>query len=267
MPELRLDDFEVHYEEQGVGERAIVFIHGGGSSSKNWKETGVWGALPQDYHAYAFDMRGHGSLAKVRENYTYAQIANDIYCASQKLKLGKFVCVGYSMGGWVAFQVALQYPEALKALIVVGGAPPSRKEQKWWKTPRKENQNVSIPTDPVALRAQLEAAFVRPSNPKAQEFIDRIVSSSAENHSPPVPGLPFPEAKTDDELWALLGTIKVPTLMINGCKDRPDMALRVVSVIPGAKLVMFQNESHMIPIESPEKITQEIINFVSQLNK
>ena len=37
MPEIQIDDIEVHYEEQGSGEIPIVFIPGGGGSSDSWK--------------------------------------------------------------------------------------------------------------------------------------------------------------------------------------------------------------------------------------
>jgi pimeloyl-ACP methyl ester carboxylesterase len=274
MPKVKLEDIEMHYEEQGSGEKTFIFIPGGGASAESWKEIGVWQLLPVDYHAYAFDMRRHGSLINVKDNYTYSQMANDIYRASRKLNLGKFVCLGYSMGGWIAFHMALEYPEVLKALIIVGGAPPGRKETQWWLAARRKNKRllISLQDDPKALRAELEAelasAFVRPlSDPRVKKFIDRLVPLTKEQRFTPVPGLPLPQAKTDGELMDLLEKIKVPTLMINGCKDRPEMALRVASAIPGAKIVLFQDESHMITVESPEKVVKEIIHFIDQLEK
>jgi pimeloyl-ACP methyl ester carboxylesterase len=274
MPEIQIDDIEVHYEEQGSGQIPIVFIPGGGGSSDSWKRMGFWDKLPANYHAYALDIRKNGSLLSFSDKYTYSQRANDIYRAAKKLEIGKFVCIGYSMGGWIAFHMALEYPEALKALIVVGGAPPGRKEAQWWKTNRRKNERLftDFKNDPEALRAALEAQmapfFVRPqSNPKFKEFVDSQMSSTKEQRSAPVPGLPLPEAKTDEELMDLLGTIKIPTLMINGCQDRAEAALRVASAIPGAKIVFFQDESHMIVLEGPEKVVAEIVQFVSQLEK
>jgi pimeloyl-ACP methyl ester carboxylesterase len=274
MPTIKLDDIEMHYKEQGHGENAIVFIHGGGSSSGSWKDLGVWDILPEDYHAYAFDMRRHGRLINVRDNYNYSQLANDIYRAANKLGLGKFVCVGYSMGGWVAFHIALEYPESLKALIVLGGALPGRREKQWWNASQKENEKLLTAHQgnsqemKKALEAQLASAFVRPlSHPNIKKFMDRLANATKEQRSATVPGLPLPEAKTDAEMMALLGKITMPTLMINGCRDRADKALRVASAIPGAKIVLFQDESHMIVIESPEKVVAEIVHFVSQLEK
>jgi pimeloyl-ACP methyl ester carboxylesterase len=273
MPKVKLDDIEMQYAEQGSGERIFIFIPGGGGSSESLKRTVFWQLLPADYHVYSLDTSKHGSLIDAR-NYTYSQRANDIYRASQKLKLGKFICVGYSMGGWIAFHMALEHPEALKALIIVGGAPPLRKEKQWWKSNRRESERLftDFQDDPKALRAALEARlapfFVRPqSNPAFKEFVNSQMSSTKEQRSDPVPGLPLPQAKTDKELMDLLGTIKVPTLMINGCKDRADKALRIASAIPGAKIVLFQDESHMIVSEGPEKIAEEIAHFVSQLEK
>jgi pimeloyl-ACP methyl ester carboxylesterase len=274
MPKVKLDDIEMGYEEQGSGERTFVFIHGAGGSAESWKEFGLWQLLPLDYHAYALDMRGHGSLFNVRDKYTYSQAANDVYRASKKLKLGKFICVGHSMGGWIAFHMVTEYPEVLKALIVVGGTPPGREEKQTWKEYRIKLEELltALQDDPKALRAALETQLAPylgkpPSDPWVQEFLDKQVALAKQPRSVPIPGPVLPEAKTDQELMDLLGKIKVPTLMINGCKDRADMTLRVGSAIPGAKIVLFQGEAHGIVGESPEKVVGEIVHFISQLEK
>jgi pimeloyl-ACP methyl ester carboxylesterase len=274
MPKVKLDDIEIGYEEQGSGERTFVFIHGAGGSAESWKRFGLWQLLPLDYHAYALDVRGHGSLFNVRDKYTYSQAANDIYRASQKLKLGKFICVGHSMGGLIALHLALEYPEVLKALIVLGGAPQGRTEEPTWKEYRIKLEELltALQDDPKALRAALETQlapfFSRiVSGSRVQEFLDKQVALAKQPRPVPIPGLALPEAKTDQELMDLLGKIKAPTLMIHGCTDRADMALRFGSAILGAKIVLFQGETHGIIGESPEKVVGEIVHFVSQLEK
>jgi pimeloyl-ACP methyl ester carboxylesterase len=269
MPNLKLDDMDIHYEEQGSGERNFVFIHGAGGSSQSWREMGVWQLLPSDYHAYALDVRWHGSLFNVRDNYTYSQVANDIYRASQKLGLGKFICVGFSMGGLISFHMVTEYPEVLKAMITVGGVPQGREEKPYFRELRNKTEELltALQDDPKALRVALETQLAPlfgtpPSDPRFQRYVDRQVSMAKQPRSVPLQGLVLPQAKTDEELMDLLGKIRVPTLVISGCGDRPEMALRVGSAIPGAKIVLFQGEVHMI---NPRKVAPEIVHFVSQL--
>ena len=99
MPKIKVNDVELNYEEHGSGAETVVFGHGFGSSARKWQN--LFELLPANYHCYALDLQGFGKSAEITENINPAQMADDIYQFSKEMGLGKFVYVGYSMGGRV----------------------------------------------------------------------------------------------------------------------------------------------------------------------
>ena len=62
MPSVTVNNVKINYIEQGVGDEAVVFVHGLSGSIGHWRE--VLGRLPKEYHAYVLDQRGHGQSEK-----------------------------------------------------------------------------------------------------------------------------------------------------------------------------------------------------------
>lgn len=116
-----------HYLQAGSPDSAaIVLLHGGGAGADsvgNWRYT-----LPlfaRDFRVIALDMVGFGATDKPDPaEYTYSQAGRnahlaDFLCA---LDLGPAVLVGNSMGGATALGVAMERPELVKALVLMGSA-------------------------------------------------------------------------------------------------------------------------------------------------
>lgn len=91
---------------------AIVFVHGNVSSSLFWQP--ILLALPEDVTAYAVDLRGFGGseTAPVDATRGVRDFSDDVHSVVQALGLGAVHLVGWSMGGGVVLQYALDYPVA-----------------------------------------------------------------------------------------------------------------------------------------------------------
>src|SRR5690349_844449 len=107
MPTLRINDVDLYYESHGAGE-PVLLIHGLGSRTLGWEPQVA--ALAARYHLIAFDVRGHGRSSKPRQRYSVALFADDTAALIRALDLGAVHVVGISMGGMIAFQLAVTAP-------------------------------------------------------------------------------------------------------------------------------------------------------------
>ena len=120
MPKLRVRDLDLYYEVAGEG-RPLLFIHGLGSSSRDWEmQTPFFSAR---YKVVAFDVRGHGKSDKPPGPYLIEQFAADTAGLIEALGIAPAHVVGISMGGMIAFQLAVDAPDLVRSLIIVNSAP------------------------------------------------------------------------------------------------------------------------------------------------
>lgn len=108
---------QLHYQVAGTGD-AAVFIHGFGSNLRIWDAQFPFFA--QRYHALRYDMRGHGKSAlPASEPYAHA---HDLKMLIDFCGISRVHIIGHSMGGQIAINFALAYPECVQSLVLVDSA-------------------------------------------------------------------------------------------------------------------------------------------------
>ena len=115
-----VNDIQLYYEITGQGQ-PLLFIHGLGSSTRDW-EAQV-SPFAANYQVITFDLRGHGRSDKPPGPYTLPLFTADTAGLLKALGLDAAHVVGISLGGGIAFQLALDYPELVKTLTIVNSAP------------------------------------------------------------------------------------------------------------------------------------------------
>lgn len=124
MPYARNDGIDIYYEVHGAGP-PLVLLHGFTAQSGQWKAYGYVDQLQRSHQVILIDLRGHGRSAKPHEPSAYRlqlRLA-DIAAVLRECGIARAHFFGYSMGGWLAFAMALHHPEMVASLIV-GGAHP-----------------------------------------------------------------------------------------------------------------------------------------------
>ena len=112
MPELTLKDTNIYYELHGDASNPVVlFLHGLGSSVRDLDLQVP--AFSHDYCVLTIDMRGHGRSSKPSEQYSMPIFAKDVIAVMDNLQIEKAHIVGLSMGGMIAFQLAVDCPERI----------------------------------------------------------------------------------------------------------------------------------------------------------
>jgi len=115
-----LKDLKLHYQQHGRGE-PLVLLHGLGSSSYDWEFQVP--AFSKYYRVIAPCLRGFGDSDKPPGPYSISQYAHDVIDLLDHLGIARCHVLGFSMGGAIAFQMAVDQPERLHSLIVVNSQP------------------------------------------------------------------------------------------------------------------------------------------------
>jgi esterase len=151
MAEQHVNGTRLYYEERGSG-TPILCIHGAGSSAKLWEDAVE--KLARLGRAIAYDRRGYGRSERPEpcERIDVAEHADDAAALLDALRATPAVVIARSYGGEVATDLALRYPDRVRALVLLEGAPvglvPAALE--WTRTLRDRLREV-------AARAGLEA--------------------------------------------------------------------------------------------------------------
>ncbi|MGE7052772.1 alpha/beta fold hydrolase, partial [Paenibacillus glucanolyticus] len=107
---------DLHYEVYGNG-KPVVLIHSGGADMRDWSS--VVPLLSEDFHVISFDGRGAGRSPSPIEPANYVQ---DLLSLLDHLNIPQAAVVGHSMGGQIATEFAIQYPERVSELILIAPA-------------------------------------------------------------------------------------------------------------------------------------------------
>jgi pimeloyl-ACP methyl ester carboxylesterase len=120
------DGVRIHYEVGGKG-APLVLMHGTGGSGESWQRAGYVERLKDRFQCILIDSRGRGQsdYPRTQEAYDLRGRVMDIAAVLNALEVRKAHFLGYSMGGWVGWGIAIYMPQRFHALAIGGFAPAS----------------------------------------------------------------------------------------------------------------------------------------------
>ena len=116
MPIVKVNDIHIYYEIHGEGEPLVLIA---GLSTDIIAYGRIIGELSQTYRVIAFDNRGAGRTDKPDIPYSIEMMADDTAGLLNALKVEQAHILGISMGGRIAVDLTLRYPELVKSLLLV----------------------------------------------------------------------------------------------------------------------------------------------------
>jgi len=235
---------------------SLFFIHGSGSDHSAWSHQ--YGRLHKKYNIAAVNLPGHSRSGGGGES----DVAR--YCLWVKnlldiLNLKDAVIVGHSLGAAIALRFAINYPQELAGIILVGGG-------------------MKMPVNPLIL----EFLKTNPAEMPA-EIIDLICKFSLAKENRSKFSAPLQKsisrAKVDVlysdlsacnqlDLAQELGNIKVPSLVICGAEDKmtpPDFSRQLAAGISGASLEIVEGAGHMVMLERPSEFNMILAKFTESI--
>ena len=165
-----VNGLKMYYEVYGKG-KPIVLLHGSFMSIPlNWSQ--IIPLLAKDRKVIVAEMQGHGRTRDIIRELSYEGMADDVSGLLKHLKVDSADILGYSMGGGVAFQVAVRHPEQVRRLIVLSG---SYTHDGWW--PDVEDSFATITAD-MFKGSSIEKEYGRLGNDPAHfpEFVKKVMS-------------------------------------------------------------------------------------------
>lgn len=233
-------------------EPVLVLLHGAGGSRLQWPSS--LRQLP-GIGVIAVDLPGHGSSPTPGRD-SISAYAADIVALLDALDIQRAVFAGHSMGGAIALQLALDYPDRTQGLILMGtGAKLSVHPDLL----RDAQENPS-----QAARTMVEWVWSEATPAEAKEkYYEAIV-----NLPPDVLHGDFVACNTFD-VRERLSNISAPTLIISATKDRmtpPKYSAYLHEQIPDSQLVSLE-ASHMLMLEQPEATGNAVRQWLNLLTK
>lgn len=124
MPVAQVNNINIYYEIHGEGE-PLVLVAGLGSDSQSWQF--VINDLSNHFQTIIFDNRGVGRSDSPSPPYSIEDMATDLLKLLDYLNIERMHILGHSMGGFIAQEFAIKYPERVRKLILESTAPISSK--------------------------------------------------------------------------------------------------------------------------------------------
>lgn len=265
MPYADVHGIRLYYETHGQGD-PLVLIRGLGSNTDHW-----YAQLPEyskHFQTVIFDNRGIGRSGISDGELTIAGMAADTVGLMDALGIVRAHVMGLSMGGMIAQEVALGYPERVHGLVLAC---------------THCGREHSIPASEATLR--LFGEYIRTGSLEAaQEAQKCLFSERTLKHAPEIVrhyaeiSARFPqstdtmrrqyEAVQGHHTWDRLLEIQAPTLVITGSDDAlipPENSKILGERIPGARLEIIEGGGHQFLIEQAEAANNAVLGFLKGL--
>jgi pimeloyl-ACP methyl ester carboxylesterase len=249
-------------------------LHGFAQQAHSWDFVAL--GLRDLCHAIAVDLRGHGDSGwPAPPDYAISDYARDMRTLLEAEGLTRPIVCGLSLGGRVAFDLAAELHEAMRALIVVDVGPsiaPAGRERirrfvesqqvfesfeemvaytlKYTRRLRTEQQ----------VRGSLRHATRQlPDGKWTWKYDPRL-----RGQRPPA------SAASEDRIWAALARIKCPTLLVRGAESdilSPEVFERMRQTIPESQVAVVEHAGHLVPGDNPAGFVKAVRPFIERVTR
>ncbi len=265
----RVHGVRIHFQEAG-NENAppIILIHGFISSNLIWSHV-LRPLAEAGFRAIAPDLPGYGYSDKPADaQYTIAEQARAVIGFMDRLGIAKAVIAGASYGGAVAATIALDFPERVEKLILVGAVTNDDAKRKFLLRVSCLPLIGDVATPLFLgsrwiLRKRMEDMYRRMGRPINEKMVAsrHHLLETANTHRAMIRTARRWSANRIEREASL---IRRPTLLVWGDQDTHipiENAFKLRDAIPKSKLIVFRNCGHLPPAEAPAKFVEAVAEF------
>ena len=269
---VQIDGHTIFYTVKGEG-KPLLLLHGYGAGIWVWEKQIE--ALSQSYRVYALDLIGHGYSDRPKISYTPETYIHFLADFMDGLGIEKATLIGNSMGGGMAWAMAIRYPERVDRLVLINCVPPDVLRQVKNESFRTLVAIKDIPILPylvIAARSKNSIRWVLlecVSNIKliTPEVLNRQYQLSKIKGTTRVLYSTFKHAEEALELKDQLALIHQPTLFVWGEDDLifpPEVGETLHQAITGSKFLSIEKSGHIPMWETPDEVNQAILDFLKE---
>jgi pimeloyl-ACP methyl ester carboxylesterase len=241
--------YEVHGEDGGHGAgRPLVLLHGG-LMTIDLSFGHVLPELAAGRQVIAAELQGHGRTADIERDIDLGFLAGDVAGLLDHLGVGRADVLGFSLGGGVALQLALDHPDRVGRLIVMSAGYASDGFHQEISDPAQHATSTRMPTEEDFRQMREAYERLAPDPGHFEAFAAK--TSQAAGHL---------------EGWtaAELGGITAPALLVFGDHDfiRLEHAVQMHELIPGAQLAVLPGATHMGVLRRTDLVVPLVTGFL-----
>ncbi|MEV4886979.1 alpha/beta hydrolase [Chitinophaga ginsengisegetis] len=249
-----VNGIKVYYEVHGEGQ-PIVLLHGAFMTiGTNWGE--LIPELSKTRKVIAIELQGHGRTQYSDRKLSRATLASDVAGVMDYLKIDSADVAGYSFGGTVAYQLAIQSPKRVRKLVIISS---TYKSDGW--LPEVNNAFKAMKPELFA-NTPMKAAYdaVAPDKTKWTKFLEQMIALS---------NVPFNMGDAN------IAKISSPVLLISGDNDGLDKIELIKTyqllggaicadfgVMPKSQLAIVPSQSHVSLMMQTKTILGYLDNFL-----
>jgi len=241
MPTVDNRGVQIRYQVHGLGE-PLVLIHGWSCEGRYWEELGFVSNMSDRFQVIIPDLRGHGESGLPGDrDFSDSAFASDVIAVMDDLGIDSAHIFGYSLGGWVAFELMSEFPQRVRSGIV-GGAHPYEEDL----SALREFSTAELVESWEALGAPLSA-----DSKKRLAAMDRgVLVDCAPDR--------VDKAQRLDEL-------KMPCLMVSGTEDwRFEDMRRFTQGNSACEFVAIEGLDHLTTWMGHETLLPPVLGFLAK---
>nr|ADP09442.1 hydrolase [uncultured marine crenarchaeote E6-3G] len=255
-----VNDATIYYEIAGEGD-PLVLVHGFTLDTRMWDDQ--FTEFSKRHRVIRYDVRGFGRSSVPEEGKTYSH-AKDLKELLDHLSIGKGSVIGLSMGGSIAINLTLEYPDYVSSLVtvdsVLDGFRWSSDFFEWFTSLFSIARQLGVES---ANEAFMNGALFEPAmrNPSVAGRLRELIGSYS--------GWRFlnddPQESLDPSPNTRLREIECPTLVVVGEYDIPTfqgIAERINVEVPNSSKVVIPRVGHMSNMEDPDRFNREVLSFL-----
>jgi 3-oxoadipate enol-lactonase len=258
MAFAELDGRRLFYDRRGSGE-PLLLVQGMAGHHRIWGEPLVAG-LADSFDVLVYDHRGVGESTDVDGAFRVADLAADAAALLDSVGWSSAHVFGISLGGAVAQEFALTYPERVRALVLGCTWPGGAGTRLDAPGPMSMLQAMGTGDRELAIRAGFEANL-SPTYASDEARFENFREQSLAVRLPVSTIMRQAQAAALHDASARLGSITAPTLVLHGTADdmvRHSNGELLASLIPNAVLHSFDGAGHLFWWEYPDETIQLI---------
>ncbi|MBN1857380.1 MAG: alpha/beta hydrolase [Dehalococcoidia bacterium] len=258
-----VQDTNLYYEVSGKGQ-PVLLISGLGGNAEMWLRQAE--QLAEKYQVIRFDNRGAGRSDAADGPYTIQMMAADSVQLLDALDITTAHIVGSSMGGMIAQEVAIQYPDKALSLTLIAtqcGGPHAFGAEEENATALRELATIDM-TPQERARAWVPFTLspeFRESNP---DMVEEYVKITGQYPCSTDALRAQWSALMGYDSWERLQYVVAPTLILQGSQDKlvPPENADVLGVrIPDAEVVFIEGAGHSLAFESADRVNELMMDF------
>ena len=256
MNQVLYKNTKISYSDTGKG-NAVVLLHGFLENQTMWQDL-----IPELRHKnriITIDLLGHGQTECLGYVHSMEDNAEIVQAVLSKLRIRKAIFVGHSMGGYVALAFAENYPEKVRALVLLNSTSKADSEEK------KANRNRTIKAVKKDYSTFIRLSIANLFSPDNRDrLIDEIENIKLEALKTPLQGIvaSLEGMKIRKDREVLLHLTPYPKMLVLGVKDpvlNYETALEQLEET-AVKLITFA-DGHMSHIENREELKKVLLDF------